>query len=182
MSSDPSAPRFPLHETLARFFLLDPRRSVSVADLAALLGTTPELVGEILRAESGSRRQGRVGWPDAAAHLFDSWPREQLLARLGPDLAHLIPAGAHTTRVQWALPIFIVRAMEHQAAVAWGRDPRVASSTRPNPLFARAVDDYVADRLLSEIEPETLAAFRHDSDFLRAYHYPFPALDDPGSG
>ncbi len=181
MSSDDSAPRFPLHETLARFLRLDPRRTVPLAELAELLGTSPAVVREMLRAE-GIRRHERVPWPDAAAYLFDAWPREQLVARLGAEHAHLIPAAAHTTRVQWSLPIFIVRAMEHQAAEAWRRDPRVAASVTPNPLFARGVDDYVADRLLSEIEPETLTAFREDSEFLRAYHFPFPDLKVPPSG
>ena len=57
----------------------------------------------------------------------------------------------------WSIPIFIVRAIEHQAAAA---------------CHARGVDDYVADVLFSEIQPATVEAFRQDTAFLRAFHYP----------
>jgi hypothetical protein len=90
---------------------------------------------------------------------------------LGDD-ARLIPAAAHPTRVQWSMPIFIARAMEHQAALAWTRDPRVRSSVVTNHGAARGIDDYVADLLYNEIQSETLAAFEADKAFLEAYHYP----------
>ena len=171
MTIEPASPRFPLHETLARFFRLDPRRHIPLAELAHLLGTTDELTRAMLRSEGGRRVTGSVSWSDAVGYLFDAWPRARILDVLGDD-AQLIPAAAHPTRVQWSIPIFIARAMEHQSALAWKRDPRVRSSVVTNDGAARGVDDYVADLLFNEIQPETLAAFETDSGFLQAYHYP----------
>ena len=94
----------------------------------------------------------------AAAYLFDAWPRAAILAALGQEHAGRIPAQFHPVRVDWSIPVFIVRAMEHQAAGA---------------VSPRRVDDYMADLLFNEIQPETLLAFRDDPGFLAAYHYPY---------
>lgn len=172
MPIDAASPRFPLHETLARFFSMDRRSRISLETLANLLGTTPQIIRRIVAADDPSAVNGAVSWSEAAAHLFDAWPRTHIFEGLGADYAHLIPAHCHPTRVHWSLPIFLVRAMEHQASAEWRRDPRVLSSISPGHTSARGVDDYVADLLFNEIQPETLHAFREDESFLAAYHYP----------
>jgi hypothetical protein len=56
MPIDIATPRFPLHETLTRFFRLDPRQRVPLSELAELLGTTDERTRD-------------------PGYLFDAWPR-----------------------------------------------------------------------------------------------------------
>ena len=172
MPIEPAAPRFPLTESLRRFFRLDPRARVPLSQVAELLGMTADAVGAMLRNEGGHRRTDSLPWTEAAAYLFDAWPRARILDSLGPGFAEVIPVEFQLTRVSWALPIFLVRAMEHQAARAWQDDPRVRASLTPNPLHARGIDDYIGDVLYGEIQPETVAAFREDSAFVRAFHYP----------
>ncbi|HYC89935.1 MAG TPA: hypothetical protein VEO54_12040 [Thermoanaerobaculia bacterium] len=172
MPIDSTTPRFPLHEHLARFFTADRRRPVPVSQVAELLGVTTAMFRSILESEGGRRRSGTLPWAEAAAYLFDAWPRAHLLDALGPAHASRVPADFHPTRVSWTIPIFIVRAMEHQAAADWRRDPRVQQSAFPNHTAARGVDDYVADLLSNDIRPETLAAFAADPAFLAAYHFP----------
>jgi hypothetical protein len=172
MPTDPASPRFPLPESLTRFFRLDPRARVPLAQVAELLGTTPDHLGATLRDELPRSRTASIAWTEAAAYLFDAWSRADLLDALGPDSAGLIPAAFHLTRVPWSLPIFVVRAMEHQAARTWQDDPRLRRTLAPDHLHARRVDDYLADLLYAEIQPETLRAFRDDRAFLRAFYYP----------
>jgi hypothetical protein len=171
MPIDPATPKFPLHEPLARFFAADPRTRVPISHVADLLGMTTERFRAVLASEGG-RRSDTLPWSEAAAYLFDAWPRGQLLEVLGPDHARRVPSDFHPTRVTWSIPIFIVRAMEHQAAAAWRRDPRLLTSVAPSYFAARGVHDYVTDLLFNEIQPETLAAFRGDPAFLAAYHFP----------
>jgi hypothetical protein len=165
-------PKFPLPEQLARFFTTDPRRRVALAHVAELLGMTPERFRALLASEGGRCPSDTLPWTEAAAYLFDAWPRAQLLEALAPDHAGRIPADFHPVRVSWSIPIFIVRAMEQQAAAEWRRDPRVLASSTPNHTAARGVDDYVADLLFNEIRPETVVAFGGDSAFLAAYNFP----------
>jgi hypothetical protein len=172
MPIDPATPKFPLHEHLARFFSTDPRRRVPVSHVAGLLGITTEMFLAMLGSEGGRRRTDSLPWVEAAAYLFDAWPRGQLLDALGPDHANRVPADFHPTRVSWSIPIFIVRAMEHQAAAEWRRDPRVLTTLTPNHTAARGVHDYVTDLLFNEIRPETVVAFRDDPAFLAAYNFP----------
>ena len=172
MPIDPATPAFPLHEHLARFFATSPRRRVPLSQVAQLLGITTEMFRVMLASEGGRRRSDTMPWAEAATYLFDAWPRARLLAALGPDHAGRVPPDFHLTRVAWSLPIFIVRAMEHQAAVDWRLDPRVLTSSTPNHTAARGVDDFVADLLFNEIRPETLDAFRGDPAFLAAYNFP----------
>jgi hypothetical protein len=167
MPIDPASPRFPPPESLSRFFRLDPRTRVPLAQVAELLGTTPDHLRATLRDELPRSRTASMAWTEAAAYLFDAWPRADLLAALGPDSVELIPPAFHLTRVRWSLPIFVVRAMEHQAARAWQDDPRLRRT-----LPARRIDDYLADLLYAEIQPETVSAFRDDRAFLRAFYYP----------
>ncbi len=172
MPIDSTTPKFPLHEHLARFFTADPRRRVPVSHVAELLGVTTQMFRSMLDSEGGRRRSDTLPWAEAAAWLFDAWPRAHLLDALGPGHASRVPAGFHPTRVSWTIPIFIVRAMEHQAAAGWRRDPRVQQSVFPNHTAARGVHDYVADLLFNEIQPETLAAFDGDPTFVAAYNFP----------
>lgn len=183
MPLDPAEPRFPLHEPLARFFAADMRERIPLSQVAELLGTTTKVLRSMLASEGGRRPSATLAWPEAAAYLFDAWPRAQLLETLGPVHAARIPRHFHPTRVTWPIPIFILRAMEHQAAAEWRRDPRVRSSISANHTAARGVADYVTDLLFSEIQPETVIAFRDDPAFLAAYDYPggddFPFTSHP---
>jgi hypothetical protein len=172
MPIDPAEPMFPLHEPLARFFATDPRKRLPISQVAELLGITSQRFRSILANEGGRRRDDKLSWAEAAAYLFDAWPRAQLLDTLGPEHAHLVPHQFHPTRVTWSIPIFIVRAMEHQAAAEWRRDPRVQRSISPNHTAARGVHDYVTDLLFNAIEPQTVVVFRDDPAFLTAYNYP----------
>jgi hypothetical protein len=167
-----AAPAFPLRETLTRFFTLDPRSRVPLQEVARLLGTTVETVQDLLRREGVHGRRRSLVWYEAAAYLFDAWPRARILDALGPGFADVIPSEFQLTRVQWSLPIFLVRALDHQAAREWQDDPRLRRALLPNHTHARGIDDYVADLLYAEIRPETLAAFSRDTAFLRAFHYP----------
>lgn len=157
MPIDPATPPFPLREPLARFFAADRRKRVPVSRVAELLGIPTEMFRAMLDAEGGRRSSATLTWAEAAGYLFDAWPLAQLLETLGPEHAHRVPRDFHPTRVTWSIPIFIVRAMEHQAAAE-----------------QRGVHDYVADLLFNQIQPETLAAFRDDPAFLAAYHFPGP--------
>lgn len=157
MPIDATSPRFPLHEPLARFFTADPRKPVAPSQVAELLGVTPETFRSMLDSEGGRRDASTLTWAEAAGYLFDAWPLAQLLEALGPEHAHRVPRDFHPTRVAWSIPIFIVRAMEHQAAAEW---------------TARGLHDYVADLLFNQIQPETLVAFRGDPAFLAAWHFP----------
>ena len=105
--------------------------------------------------EGGRRRSDTLPLAEAAGYLFDAWPRARLLETLGSAHARRVPEQFHPTPVTWSVPFFIVRAREHQAAA----DPR-------------GVDDYVADLLFNEIEPQTVLALRDDPAFLAAYHFP----------
>jgi len=154
-----NASRFPVRELLAEFFRMDPRERVSSGKLAGLLGTSVEQVLELLRAEGLSAHADSAEWTDAATYLLDAWPRRRVIDALGDDLAReRIPSGVRPVPVPWHLPPFIVLAMEHQAS-------------RAHP--SQAVDDYVADTLYGEIQPETVAALAHDPAFLAAYRFPF---------
>jgi hypothetical protein len=172
MLIDPTTPKFPLHEQLVRFFTTDRRRRVPLSHVAELLGITIEMFRSMLASEGGHRRFDTLPWAEAAAYVFDAWPRAELLDALGPDHASGVPAGFHPTRVSWSIPIFIVRAMEYQAAAERRRDPRVLTSIAPNHTATRGVHDYVADLLFNEIQPETLVAFDGDPAFLAAYNFP----------
>ncbi|HYK05958.1 MAG TPA: hypothetical protein VE974_29715 [Thermoanaerobaculia bacterium] len=172
MSIEPATPAFPRPESLARFFRMPPDALVPLAKVAELLGTNVRVVRSILRVEGAQPLDGSIRWTEAAAYLFDAWPRARILDALGPEAARVIPSEFLLTRVNWSLPIFIVRAMEHQAATAWRDDARVRASLAANHAYARGVEDYVADLLYNDISSATLGAFRNDKSFLRAFHYP----------
>ena len=159
MPVEPNALRFPARELLAEFFRMDRRERVPSAMLAGLLGTSVEQVLELLRAEGLNAHAEWAEWTDAATYLLDVWPRRRVIDALGDEIAAAhIPPGFRPVPVLWHIPPFIVRAMEHQAG-------------RAHP--APAVDDYVADILYGEIQPETVAALAHDPAFLAAYRFPF---------
>jgi hypothetical protein len=144
-----------------------------VAEVAELLGVTPQTFQGMLQEEGGHDGGLSISWREAADYLLDCWPRAAILDALDEsDFSDVIPAQFRLTRVAWSLPVFIVRAMEHQAAREWRSDPRIRDSVVPSHVYARRLDDYIADLLYAEIEPATLAAFRDDSSFLRAFYYP----------
>jgi hypothetical protein len=170
MPAEPASPAFPRSESLARFFSTPRDATVPLSEVAELLGTTTAAVQAMLRDEGAQDIDGTIPWSEAAAYLFDAWPRARILDALGPAAA--IPPEFQLTRVTWSIPIFLLRAIEHQAAAAWRNDPRVRGNAMPNHSYARGVDDYVADLLYDAIDPATVEAFREDRAFLRAFHYP----------
>jgi hypothetical protein len=172
MPIEPAQPQFPATESLRRFFRANRRGPVPLAELASLLGVSREAARAILDEEGGHPPDDRVAWREADALLFDAWPRTGIIDALGPELGGLIPAELRLIPVRWDLPIFVLRAMEYQAARAWYGDPRGRLGLVPAALHARGIDDYIADLLHAAIEPATLAAFGDDASFLRAFHYP----------
>ncbi|HEX6099847.1 MAG TPA: hypothetical protein VF432_26275 [Thermoanaerobaculia bacterium] len=149
-------PRFPSPETLAGFFRRDWRDRVPVSELALLLDVPPEQARDVLRADGTEPAGDSVEWGEAASLLLDAWPRARILDALGPDLARSIPPAFRPARVCWRIPIFVLRAIRHQAAL----------------LQAPSLEDYVADVLFNEIQPSTVAALADDTAFLQAYRYP----------
>lgn len=163
MSNEFAEQAFPRHESLVRFFRTAPEALVPLSEVAELLGTTTAGVDAIVRAEGVQPPGGPIAWTEAAAYLFDAWPRARILDALGAEARSVVPPDFLLTRVTWSLSRFLVRAIEHQAAFAWRGNPRIR---------ARGIDDYVADLLYNDITPATLDAFAHDSAFLHAFHYP----------
>lgn len=174
MPAEANAALFPSRQTLARFFRMDPRQRVLVALLSELFGASDDQVRQLLRAEDVPVRSDSVAWGEAATYLFDAWPRARIIEVLGPDLARLIPPAFHPTPVRWQIPIFILRAIHHQAALEWENDPRGSAAAGDGRFTPHAVDDYVADVLFNEIQPATVDVLGQDPEFLRAYHYPLP--------
>jgi len=112
----------------------------------------------------------------AGGYTLDELPRQY---RYFDDAANVCRRtrrcdAGHTSNFRSLTPssAVIVRAMEHQAAAGWRRDPRVLLSVSPNHTAARGVHDYVADLLFNEIQPETLAALDGDPAFVAAYNFP----------
>jgi hypothetical protein len=174
MPNESAAPLrlFPRREVLAGFFRTDPRGRVRVPALAQLLGAPDSRVRDVLLGDGVELRFDSLAWGEAAGYLFDAWPRARIIAALGPDATRLIPAAFHPTRVRWRIPIFILRAMRHQAALMREHDPRVnAGATAPH-FLSPAVEDYIADILFTEIQPSTVAHLETDRAFFAAYHYP----------
>lgn len=171
MPTDLAASLFPSREALARFFRMDARQRVRAPALAQLLGAPDEQVREVLRNEGVQLRFDSIEWGEAASYLFDAWPRTQIIDALGPDLARIIPPAFHPTRVQWQIPLFITRAIEHQAALMREDDPRVNAAAGGR-FTSPSVEDYIADILFNEIQPATVATLARDAAFLQAYDYP----------
>lgn len=151
---------------------MDQRRRVRVPMLARLLGASAEQVREVLLNEGVQLRSDSVEWGEAAAYLFDAWPRAQIIDALGPDAARLIPAAFHPAGVHWRIPLFILRAIEHQAALMHENDPRVNPAAIEGHFISPALEDYIADILFAEIHPSTVADLASDTAFVEAYHYP----------
>ncbi|MEO8383273.1 MAG: hypothetical protein ABI779_26690 [Acidobacteriota bacterium] len=165
-------PRFPGRETLAALLRMDRRQRVRVPALAQLLGAPEEQVRQVLLSEGVELHVDSVEWGEAAGYLFDAWPRAQIIDTLGPGLALLVPSAFHPARVQWQIPLFILRAMEHQAALMRHNDPRVNAAAIDGHFRSPALEDYIADILFTEIQPSTVADLAADPAFFDAYHYP----------
>jgi hypothetical protein len=172
MPAESTASRFPNRETLAAFLRMDQRQRVRVSAVAQLLGAPADQVREVLLSEGVQLHFDSVEWGEAAGYLFDAWPRAQIIAALGPGLAPLVPAEFHPAPVTWRIPLFILRAMKHQAALMRENDPRVNPAATGAHFISPAVEDYIADILFTEIQPSTVEDLAIDSAFLKAYHYP----------
>lgn len=175
MPNETATPQFPSPEMLRKFFRTDPHSAVPLSQAARLLGLTTAAFRRLLDAEGGHGLKKTVPWHEAAAYLFDAWSRERILEALGEEeAARVIPAEFRLVRVEWQLPLFLVRALLHQAAQEGAPDHRLRRRLPPDPVYARGVDDYVADLLYMEIRPETLEHFGGDAAFMAAYLYPVP--------
>jgi hypothetical protein len=157
--------RLPEREALIQFFVERP--ALPLSEAAELLGWQPsELLAEI-RGEEAVLSGNRIAWNEVAYWLLRRSPRAWLLESLGAHAA-LIPAELHLTEVKWRLPVYVVRAIERQAAVERrGRTDRHVTA-----------EDYVADALDLAIDDDTVATFRDDAAFRDAYDYPGGADDD----
>jgi hypothetical protein len=158
-------PALPDRRTLIRF--LTERPDLSVADAAALLGWTPGALLRRARDEGALLPDGRIAWSGAAFWLLQVWPRAALLRVLGKH-SGLIPRGLHLIEVRWRLPLYLVRAVEQQAALRRAHCDEIRNET---------VEDYVACALDLLIDDETVAALNADPTFREAYDY--PGAEDP---
>jgi hypothetical protein len=127
---------------------------------------------EVLRAEGTQPLDSSLLWTEAAGYLLDAWPWADILDALGAEASDLIPSEFQLVPVNWLLPIFLVRAIEHQAATVWANNPRLPGSAATGGQHSRRVQDYVADLLNNEIQPDTVRALGDHSAFLAAYRYP----------
>lgn len=175
MPIEPPAPTFPGRESLLRFFSLPAQASVAVEEVAELLGIAVDIFREVLRAEESEPVDGTILWTEAAGYLLDAWPRADILDALGAEASALLPSQFQLVSVTWSLPIFLVRAIEHQAMTIWTSTARLPGRSVTGGPSSRHVQDYVSDVLFNEIQPETVRALEHDSGFAAAYRY--PAID-----
>jgi len=150
---------------------MDHRRGVGVSQLALLVSASEEQVRKVLHSEGIMPAMDSIPWGEAAGYLFDAWPRAQIIAALPPDAASLIPVAFHPSPAGWGLPPFILRAIAHQAALQRKSDPRFNPAAAGR-FASPSVEDYIADILYNEIQPDTVAALGCDPAFLQAYHYP----------
>jgi hypothetical protein len=171
MPIESPAPAFPDRESLVRFFKMPAHALVPIAEVAALLGTTIDTFREVLRAEGAQPLDSSLPWTEAAGYLLDAWPRADILDALGAEASHLIPSEFQLVSVNWSLPMFLVRAIEHQATAVWA-NPRLPGSAATGGQQSRHVQDYVADLLYNEIQPDTIRALGDDGAFVAAYRYP----------
>lgn len=167
-----NAPRFPYSRNVLAFFRRNRQARVRVSQLARLLDAPVEQVKHILHLEGVELRNNSVEWGEAAACLLDAWPRHRIIQALGPASGRFVPSEYHPERVCWAIPFFIVRAIEHQAALMRAQDPRVNPDASHPRFVSLSVADYVADILFNEIEPTTVAALARDPGFIEAYLFP----------
>jgi hypothetical protein len=172
MPARPNAPRFPHPETLADFFRMDRQSRVRVSRLAQLLDAPAGQVRHILHSEGVELREDSIEWGEAAACLLDAWPRARIIQVLGPSAGRFVPSAFHPERVRWAIPPYIIRAIEYQVALLRASDPRVNPGAPDLRYVSPSVDDYVADILFNEIQPATVARLARDPAFLAAYLFP----------
>jgi len=157
-------------EALIRFFV--ERTALRVNEAANLLGCLPSALRFEARGEGALLPGDRIAWEEMAFRLLQAWPRAWLLETLSV-YSRFIPSELHLTEVKWRLPLYIVRALERQAALERRRRSDMQNTT---------VDDCVADALHLAIDDETLATFREDGAFLEAFDYPGGAGDEDGAG
>lgn len=150
----------PCKESLIRFFTT--RGAVSIDAAAALLGCSRAAVRRTARAAGVQLLDGHVPWEELAAWLLDRWPLPTIVEELGID-AGLLPHGLHPITVALQQPAYLLHALRAQ----WHLD------TLPHRTFpASTFDAYLTDVLHRAIEPETIAALKHDLEFMRAYTFP----------
>lgn len=153
----PRKKRNPPSREILRDFLRDRRRR-TVAEVAAMLGTSPALVEERARDEEATLRRGTIAWRDAARWLVDDWSPVTLFALLAGD-AELLPVGFEPVPVVVTAPAYVVHGLRAQ----W------QSTEESPPTF----EEYLTEVLLHALDPVAAApALSSDPEFMRAFHYP----------
>lgn len=145
-------PPLPEREMLIRFFVERP--ALPLHEAARLLGWRRSALLRHARGEGALLAGRRVAWSEVAFLLLNARPRAWLLEMLDAH-AVLLPAELHLTQVRWRLPLYLVRALEREAA----------AHTTP-------VEDYVANALHLAIDGETVAVLSRDPAFREAYEFP----------
>lgn len=150
----------PTHDMLTRFFR-DRRRTVPVAEVASLIGTTRAAVYRHARTD-GSLVGSAIPWVSVADWIVDTWPLRLLFDTLGSD-AELLPRGLQLREVHWALPAYIIHGLQAQAQFE-ALPHRIA---RPKDF-----ESYVWDVLHRALDTDAMARLSHDPDFMAAYEFP----------
>jgi hypothetical protein len=133
-----------------------------------LLGWT---AGQVRRraAEEDAQLAGEfVQWTHVAAWLLETWPRRWVFESIGAE-ASALPEGLQLAPVTWDLPFYVLHALSTQSRI----EPLPHRTTRPTELA-----EYVIDLLHRAIDPATVAALRHDPDFMAAFSFPDGAADE----
>lgn len=158
MSASANAPAaLPDRATLIR--VMSARRPIPVRTAAAILHRTPLSVRRAARDADALLPGDTVAWAEVARWLLERWPLAILVSVLG-SAVHLLPQGLHPLPLITQQPAYIVHALRAQ----W-RFGALPHRFAPAATF----DDYLSDLFHRAIEPETIAALRHDPEFVRAY-------------
>jgi hypothetical protein len=153
----PHAVVLPDEEAVHRFF--EKRDPCTAAELAALLGLSPQEVASYVSSGEISAEDDLVPWAEAVHAFREAWPPE-----VADDLARGVGAYPELLRVvgvSWHIPAYILRALEFQA-------DRARGSGRRHLTLAQLV----AEELEAAIDPETITELARDPAFRAALHFP----------
>src|SRR5687767_8722624 len=85
----------PSRSELIEFFRMKRRERVPLDQLARLLAAPADRVRAVVESEGLPLQSDSIEWVEAAAYLFDAWPRAQIIDTLPRDLARRIPTAFH---------------------------------------------------------------------------------------
>jgi hypothetical protein len=150
-------PPTPSRQALRRF--LGARRPCSIKEAAELVGFDEAWVQRQVFQEGVRLDAGRVPWADVALWFMRAWPPcaiDEMTEGIEawPDLLR-------SSQVAWRLPVYLLLALERQAARERSRGDR----------HGLPLEQYVAEQLHLLIEAETVAEFGEDVRFIAAYEF-----------